>query len=456
MARVAVVGGGVSGLSFAWFLTRLKPEWEVIILEKEGRAGGKAWTMHEDGFVWERGVNGFLDNKPTTLRLAKGLGLAPLKSNDASRKRFVVKDNRLEGLPESPGAFLRSRLLSPLGKARLLLEPFIPKGGPDIDESLAGFAKRRLGKEAFKYLIDPMATGIYAGDPRRLSLKACFPRIHELEDTYGSLIRAMIALKKEAKKKGKNGPGAGPGGTLTSFGRGMGELIDALHAGLEGTVRLNTSVMSVIRQKDGFSVLTEGGGEINASHVVMACPARAAAGILSEGFPSVAEAASSIQYPPVGIVALGIKEGSIGRPIDGFGFLCPASEKRKILGALWDSSIFPQRAPKGYALVRALIGGARAPELSALPDAAILKFVLDELSGLMGLKARPDFVRIFRWSEAIPQYNVGHCGLIKKATAALENTRLYLRCNWVGGISLNDCVANSEALAWKISSQGNE
>jgi oxygen-dependent protoporphyrinogen oxidase len=452
MARIAVIGGGVSGLSFAWRMKELKPGWEIIILEKTERAGGKVWTVSEEGFVWERGVNGFLDNKPATLDLARQLGIEPLKSNDAARRRFVVKNNGLLGLPESPGAFLRSKLLSPSGKLRILLEPFIRKGDPKQDESLAAFARRRLGKEALDCLIDPMATGIYAGDPEKLSLKACFPRIHELEQGYGSLIRAMIALKKEAKLKGKAGPGAGPGGKLTSFARGMSVLVDTLYSRLKDIVRLNTPVISVIKQGDGFSVVTADGAEIPATHVVMACPAKAASHILSDGFPSAAEAASAIQYPPVSITALGIKEGTGMRPLDGFGFLCPAKEGRRIMGSLWDSSIFPARAPEGYNLIRVLVGGARAPDLAGLPDDALLKLVLDELKALMGLKVRPEFVRIFRWKEAIPQYNIGHSALIRKILEGLGNTRIKVRCNWAGGVSLNDCVTNADSLAREMAS----
>lgn len=203
MARTIIIGGGLSGLSLAWHLKRLRPKWETLVLEAEGRPGGKAWTVAEEGFLCEKGVNGVLDNKPSTLQLARDLGLSPLRSHDASRKRFVIKDGRLCKLPENPKEFFLSPLLSVKGKLRLLCEPFIKKGDTSLDETLESFAKRRLGEEAFKRLIDPMATGIYAGDPSKLSLKSCFPRIDELETRYGSLIKAMIQLKKAAKKRVK-------------------------------------------------------------------------------------------------------------------------------------------------------------------------------------------------------------------------------------------------------------
>lgn len=453
MARVVIIGGGISGLSFAWHMKELKPGWEVIVLEKTERAGGKVWTVSEEGFVWERGVNGFLDNKPATLDLARQLGITPLKSNDAARRRFVVKNNALMCLPESPTAFLRSKLLSLSGKLRILLEPFIQKGDLEQDESLAAFARRRLGKEAFDFLIDPMATGIYAGDPEKLSLKACFPRIYELEQGYGSLIRAMLALKKEAKLKGKTGPGAGPGGTLTSFAAGMGMLVDTLYSRLKDTIMLNTHVVSITKQNGAFSVLTADGADIPATHVVIACPAEAASYILAHEFPAAAEAASAIHYPPVAVVALGIKERAAMRPLDGFGFLCPAKEGRRIMGCLWDSSIFPGRAPDGYGLVRVLVGGARAPDLAGLPDDALIKMVLDELKILISLRIRPDFIRIFRWKKAIPQYNIGHSVLIYKILEGLKDRRIKVRCNWAGGVSLNDCVTNAKSLAMEMATK---
>ncbi|HDM10085.1 MAG TPA: protoporphyrinogen oxidase, partial [Desulfobacteraceae bacterium] len=177
MAKLIIAGGGLSGLSLAWFLKELRPGWEILVLEAGARAGGKAWTIKEDGFVCEKGVNGVLDNKPSTLALAARLGLEPLRSNDVARRRFVIKNGQLIQLPVSPVQFLTSKILSLPGRLRVLAEALVSKGDISKDESLADFARRRLGREAFEYLIDPMATGIYAGDPERLSLRSCFPRI---------------------------------------------------------------------------------------------------------------------------------------------------------------------------------------------------------------------------------------------------------------------------------------
>ncbi len=451
MARVVIVGGGMSGLSLAWFLKEYRPGWDVLVLEAEARAGGKAWTVQEEGFICEKGVNGVLDNKPSTLALATRLGLRPLRSNEASARRFVIKNGQLVQIPSSPIRFLTSRLLSLPGRLRVMAEILIPRGDLTKDESLADFARRRLGREAFEYLIGPMAMGIYAGDPERLSLRSCFPRIYELERDYGSLIRAMIRLQIEAKKKGTKGPGAGPGGVLTSFSSGMSELADTLTQALGTMVRLNSRVTSISRKGSTWNVHLSDGEGLEASHLVLACPAWAVSEVLKETAPDIAHLAAGIDYPPISVVCTGIKKGSAENSLDGFGFLAPGPERRSILGSLWDSSIFPGRAPEGYQLVRTLVGGARTPDLARLPDGPLVDLVIKELSGLLGLKARPEFVKVFRWEEAIPQYNKGHQALISEIESDLKAyPGLYIRCNWVGGVSLNDCIANSERLARQL------
>ncbi len=451
MARILIVGGGMSGLSLAWYLRRLKPSYEVKVFEAESRAGGKAWTEMESGFLCERGVNAVLDNKPSTLGLAKELGLKPLRSNDAARRRFIVKKGGLVPLPDSPGQFIKSGLLSLPARLRVVAEIIIRRGDLERDESLADFARRRLGKGAYQYLIDPMASGIYAGDPERLSLKACFPRIYELERDYGSLIRAMIRLQREAKKKGASGPGAGPGGVLTSFERGMGELAGELAARLGDILVLGRRVHAVHRKGRRWIVEFHGGGQEEGSHLVIACPAGEANRILGKAAPEIASIASSVYYPPISVVCLGIRKNLVKNPLDGFGFLAPFVERRPILGALWDSSIFKGRAPQDYHLLRVLVGGARLGRIAGLPDDSLVDLVQKELSYLVGLRGTPDFARIFRWRESIPQYNVGYLRMMNELEGFLEKyPGLFIRCNWVGGVSLNDCIANSKALAKRI------
>ncbi len=448
MARVVVIGGGMSGLSLGYFIRQMRPDWELAVLEAENRAGGKAWTVEQEGFVIERGVNGVLDNKPSTLDLAESVGLRPLRSFDTSRKRFVVKDGRLVKLPEGAGEFLKTPLLSPCGKLRVMAELFVPRGDLSRDESLEEFATRRLGRQTLERLIDAMSTGIYAGDSSRLSLKSCFPRIYELERDYGGLIKAMLTLQIEARKKGGKGPGAGPGGTLTSFDRGMSELADAVARSLGSSFRPGHCVEGVEPAKYGWLVHLKGGKSMEATHVAFACPATQAGNLLRPLNPEAADIISNIYYPPVAVVALGFRKGSLPRELDGFGFLCPGRERRKILGCLWDSSIFKGRAPEGYELLRVLAGGARMPQLVTLSDEELLHIVRKDLGDLMGLKAAPDFISIFRWDKAIPQYEVGYADSMERFFRSMAPYKnLYFRCNWVGGVSLNDCVANSRSVA---------
>ena len=447
MDRIIIVGGGISGLSLACLLHTREPSLDVIVLEAEERLGGKIWTDKAEGFLCEAGVNGFLNNKPKTLELAATLSLSPLKSNDAARKRFIFSEGRLHSLPESPHAFFSSGLLSMRGRLRVAYEMFAPKGRKE-DESLADFGRRRLGKEAFEKLIDPMASGIYAGDPEALSLKSCFPRIHQLETEYGSLIRALIRLQVEARKAGRSGPGPGPGGVLTSFYDGMETFILGLKASLGERVRSSSRVMSLTGKRDQFTLSLEDGSSMESDCVVMATPAHASSEILKDFDQALSRSLSEIPYPAVSVVCLGYKKEKIGRSLDGFGFLVPFREGRKILGTLWDSSIFPNRAPEGYVLLRTMMGGARASHLAAQDEKKLVDMVSAELGEIMGLKVQPDFARVYVHEKAIPQYTLGHQGRLETMERLLARYKgLFLAGNSYRGISVNDCIENSYRLA---------
>jgi oxygen-dependent protoporphyrinogen oxidase len=273
--RIVIAGGGISGLSLAYWLTQnTERDLDITVLEAAERPGGKIWTDRTEGYLCESALNGFLDNKPRTLELASKVLLNPLRSNEAAKKRFIYLDGRLNRLPESPPAFLSSKIMTLSGKLRIMLEPFISRGKAE-DESLADFARRRLGKEAFEKLIDPMASGIYAGDPENMSLQSCFPRIHEIEQTYGSLIKGMFKIMAERKKK----VGAAPSGTLTSFKEGMQSMIDALIRVLSPSVRLGIRVSSVERVGEGFRLHLDDGTNVEADVTVLAMPAHQAAGV---------------------------------------------------------------------------------------------------------------------------------------------------------------------------------
>ncbi|MFN3480568.1 MAG: protoporphyrinogen oxidase [Thermodesulfovibrionales bacterium] len=449
MDKITVVGGGISGLSLAFFLKRARPSIDITVLEAENRPGGKIWSDRRDGFLCESGVNGFLDNRPKTLELASLLSLNPLRSNDNARKRFVFSGGKLRLIPESPITFLTSDLLSLNGRIRVLCEPFQPRGSDD--ESLAEFAIRRLGREAYEKLIDPMVSGIYAGDPERLSLKSCFPRVYKLEREYGSLIKGMIKLQKKAKREGKTSVGPGPGGTLTSFRSGMGALIDALKDELGESIKSKSKVVSILKENRVYNVITEDGFGIESDVVVIATPAHEASAITRNLDAELSRLLSEIPYPSLSVVCLGYRKDKIGHDLNGFGFLIPHIEGRRILGSLWDSSIFPERAPEGYVLIRSMVGGMRASKLALIEKDQLIKLVQEELRDIMGIKDDPDFISAYVHEKAIPQYTRGHPERLKLIEELLLKYKgLYITGNAYRGIGVNDCIENSYKLTKEI------
>ena len=461
MKRIAIVGAGISGLCTAHSLIReftaAGRSVEIILFEAEKVPGGKMRTIREDGFHMEWGPNGFLTNKPHSLELVKELGAEDrlARSSDLARKRFIFSGGRLHRLPETPQAFFRSRLLSLRGRVRILGELFAPGPPEGVDESLGDFARRRLGPEALEKLIDPMVTGIFAGDPDRMSLESCFPLIHDLERKHGGLVKGMIALQRERKKAGeKREMSAGPGGVLMSFDHGVQALTDLLADRLADGLHLGVKVNRVGRREGKILLsLEESGrrGEIDTDVAVLATPAYAAAGLLEELDASFREALAAIPYSPISVVALGYDKAALGNPLDGFGFLIPRGERRKILGALWDSSVFPNRAPEGKALIRAMVGGVRRPELAALPPDEMFRLVRSELSATMGVTAKPVLSRIFFHERGIPQYLVGHGKVLERIEERLAaHPGIYLNSNAYRGIALNDCVLQSRLTAERI------
>lgn len=449
MDRIVIIGGGISGLSLAFLLKRARPGIDIIVLEAGSRPGGKIWSDRKDGFLCESGVNGFLDNRPKTLELASLLSLNPLRSNDNSRRRFVFSGGRLKLIPESPISFLTSDILSLKGRLRVLLEIFQPKGYDD--ESLAEFAIRRLGREAYEKLIDPMTSGIYAGDPERLSLKSCFPKVYHLEREYGSLIKGMINLQKRARKEGRPPVGPGPGGRLTSFQSGMGTLIEALKEELGERLESNSRVIGLSRKGRIYKVILEGGRDIESDRVVIATPAYEASAITKSLDNVLSKLLSEIPYPPLSVVCLGYRRDKIEHDLNGFGFLIPHREGRRILGSLWDSSIFPNRAPEGYVLIRSMVGGMRTPELALLDRERLISMVQEELREIMGIRAEPDFVSLYVHEKAIPQYTLGHPERLKLIEEILLKYKgLYITGNAYKGIGVNDCIENSYKLTEEI------
>jgi oxygen-dependent protoporphyrinogen oxidase len=459
--KVAVIGAGISGLSTAYAIEQKARVAEIdlatVILEKEKRLGGKIWSIREDGYLCEWGPNGFLDSKPMTLELCDHLGIRErlLRSNDNARRRFIYSEGALHRLPENGPSFLKSKLISWPGKLRLACEMLIPPSRINIDETLADFARRRLGAEALDKLIAPMVSGVFAGDPETMSLKSCFPRIYELEREYGGLIRAMIRLAQKKKAERKAGKivssAAGPGGVLTSFLQGIQELTDSTAGALKGEVRTNAEVAAIVKKDGGYELPLDGGGTLDVEIVVAASPAFALAGMVAGIDSGISKLLGEIPYAPMNVVCFGYQREKIARDVNGFGYLLPKKENRAILGTLWDSSIFPGRAPEGCVLLRSMMGGATNPRAIDLSETEVKAKVMADLKNIMGIDAEPDFVRIFRHPKAIPQYIVGHGRRLQKLDEHLQKyPGLFFTGNAFLGVGINDCVNASNQIADRV------
>jgi oxygen-dependent protoporphyrinogen oxidase len=331
----------------------------------------------------------------------------------------------------------------------MIAEYFIPAADKD-DETMEAFAKRRVGKEFFEKLLDPMASGVYAGDPAKMSIRSCFSKVYELERKYGGLLKGFAAIGKEAKRSGKKVE-AGPGGTLMSFNGGMYSLIETLKSILGSSVITGKEARGLEKSGSGYILHFGDGSKYEAECVVLASPAHDSAQIVRDFDKALYDILVTIPYPALSVISFGLKREKISRDVNMFGFLIPGKEKRKILGTLFDSSIFPNRAPEGYVLLRSMVGGARAESLAMLDDGKLIGLVRDELADIIGLRAEPEFQRIFRWEKAIPQYELGHYRKREALDdASAKHKGFYLTGNAYRGVAVNDCIANSVLLAEKI------
>jgi oxygen-dependent protoporphyrinogen oxidase len=441
MAKILVIGGGISGLASAWFLKARGHQ--VHVLEKAAAPGGCLRTIFERGFLVDTGPTSTLYREGALGELiaAVGLGDQMLEANTVARNRYIVKDSQLLSLPLSLLAFARTPLFSNKAKLRMLLEPFHARA--PHEESVAQFVVRRLGPEFLDWAIDPFVSGVYAGDPAKLSARAATAKVYALEAEYGSL---FIGAIRRALRGQVSGPQ--PRGKLISFRAGMQSLATAIATKLDGSISLNTEVSAFSRTSDGEWVVQTGEHEFRAERVVLATPAYRAAKLLAPLDVALSAVLERLYYPPIASIALGFNDDHVCHPLDGFGMLIPSKLRRVTLGALFSSTLFPGRAPEGYVLLTAFIGGARNPSAATLTHEQLIAQVLDDLRPLLGIDGDPLFARVALWRQAIPQYEVGHFERLAHIEAALARLPgLYLRANWRDGISVSDCVENARNLA---------
>jgi protoporphyrinogen/coproporphyrinogen III oxidase len=438
--RIGIVGAGISGLATAFWLQRERPDWPLTVFEAAAAPGGALHTEVVEGFRFEAGCNGFLTNKPDSLDLVRASGAADLlmESSAAARKRFVYT-GELHALPESPRAFLTTRLLSTAGKLRVAGELFVRPRRDGVDETLEEFGYRRLGREFTDVFLGAMTAGIYGSTPARLSVAAAFPLIAALERDYGGLFRGMIAKRKR---------GAGPGGVLTSFRGGVSTFIDHLARSVRADWRYGTAVESIERAGAGFRIHARG-TVTDVDRVVVATPAYVATQQLAGLDAELTRSLARIEYSPIAVVGFGYR--GLADPLDGFGLLTTAAAHLPVLGVLWDSSIFPDRAPPGGKILRTMLGGQRNPELARLDEALLVARAREGILRSMGVDATPDVVYVHRWERGIPNYGPGHLATVAAIDAAVaRHPGLAVIGNAYHGVAMNDCCRNGRELGVRL------
>lgn len=463
--RIVIVGAGISGLSVAYRLQQRLPHASISILEQADRPGGTTWTVRESGFQVEIGPNGFLDTKPSTLALARdvGLGTQLVQASEAAGKnRYLFLGDRLKALPGGLGSFLWSDLLSWRGKLSLLWERFRSKRTEGGDESIDAFARRRAGTEAADLFADALVSGIYAGDPKLLSLPACFPRLAELEREYGSVVKGFAAAerKRKAEVKAKGLPDERPG-KMWSCAGGLRVLVEAITAQLKQPPVYGVNIRTISKEgnprKPLWSVRADGQDAWKADAVVLTCPAYNQATMLGELDADLAQPIGAIAYNRIAVVALGFRKTDVPLPLDGFGYIAPQNTRRDLLGVQWCSSIYPGRAPDDCVNLRAMSGGWHRADIVDWDDARLLQALRTELKLAMNIDAAPVFHKIVRWDKAIPQYHLGHLDRLAQIDYRLkQQPGLFLGGNAYRGVALNDCTEQGGTIAQCIQQYFNE
>jgi oxygen-dependent protoporphyrinogen oxidase len=467
MRRVVVIGGGIAGLATALGVQdRARAaglEVEVLLLEAGDQVGGNIRTDRDDGWTVEWGPNGFLDSVPATLDLVRRVGLeGRIQRADANAaKRYIYRSGKLRLLPAGPVGFFASPVLSVPGRLRVMWEPFARSRPEGVDETIHDFAARRIGEEAASVLVDAMVSGVFAGNTRELSLKSTFPTMARMEAEHGGLVRAMIAKQKARGAAKQRGGPSGPAGTLTSFDDGLDLFPRAVERALGQSVRTRAPVVSLQpvawrgeERRTGpvrWAVRLGTGETVLAEQVVLAVPAATAAKLLEPLDSELGETLSSIRSATIGVVALGYDAAAIGGAPDGFGFLVPRGEGPRILGCLWDSSLFPGRAPDGKVLLRAMIGGAHDPQATELERGGLVEIVTRDLATTMGISAKPELVRVYRHKVGIAQYHVGHAerlASIEEGLARLPG--LSVSGSSYFGVAMNACIERAAQDAERI------
>lgn len=458
--RIVVIGGGISGLAAAYRLTTRLPQAEVVLLEQDARLGGKIVTEQRDGFLIEGGPEALLTAKPVASALCAELGLGPGLNGPRpeARRSYILRDGQLRPLPDGLGNLLPTRLwpivttplISPLGKLRMGLDLVLPRRGDDDDESLAHFIERRLGQEAYTWLVSPLVGGIYAADGHRLSLAATFPHLRRLEQEHGGMIRGMLAAQRQAPPA-TNGSRPSP---MQAPQRGLSQVVDRLEARLRAagvSIATASTVRAVRRHGQGYAITQAGGETMWADAVICAAPAPVAATVLDTLDTRLAEHLRGIPHASVATLALAYSRQVLPQRLVGSGYLTSRAERRPVKACTWVSAKWAGRAPDDASLIRVSFGGAGMDKIIDLSDDDLLRLAQEELRAVLGITAQPCFTRLFRWPQAMPQYEPGHLERLAGIDACLDDyPTLALAGNAYRGVGLADCLQSGEQAADRL------
>jgi oxygen-dependent protoporphyrinogen oxidase len=450
---VVIIGAGISGLATARWLQH--QGLAVAVLERTHHPGGVMRSERRDGYLLEHGPNTLLETSPRVHELIALAGLENqvVEASAQAKHRYIVKNGRLVPLPMHPFAFLRTPLFSAKAKLRLLREPFVPPWPADQDESIAAFVRRRLGEEFLDYAIDPFVAGVYAGNAEHLSVASAFPKLKALEANHGSLIRGAMRGRRERAKRQEVAKKAA---RMLSFHEGLGQLTTALAGNLAPNI-----LFGVVRPVVKWDALTAHWHisfqhkatkhTLAARHVVSTIPAHNLMEIVTEELARACRALPHVPYAPIAIVTMGYQRGAVTHPLEGFGFLVPRVEARHILGTLWNSALFPGRAPRDRVLLTTFIGGGRQPHLVAKSEDELIGLTQTDLQHLIGVSGRSEFVHVRKYERAIPQYECGH-QRVQRALETLERDfpGLHFAVNYRDGVSVSECIVRAHSVAEKI------
>ena len=460
--KTVVVGGGISGLSAAYRLIESKhTDHEVNLLESSDRFGGTIRTVDHEGCLIELGPDSFLSSKPWMTSLAERLGIADqiIPTSRIHRRSHVVYQGKLHPLPEgflmmAPTRLwpmLTTSLFSFTGKARCAFDLILPRGKESDQESVGSFVRRRFGREVLERVVQPLIGGIYAGDPDSLSLKATIPRFLEMETQHRSVIKAMVAQRHAAIKSVENSSAESGAryGELVSFNRGMESIIRALYSSLpQETLHTRSRVVSLSREDKRWCLNCNDGKRFEADNVILALPAQKAANLIRSTDPGLHDILSAIPHTSSFVINLIYERSQVPHPLDCFGFVVPAVEKRPIIACTFSSVKFPNRTPDDLVLLRTFVGGTLQQDMLNIDDDEMMRIVRAELKNLLGIEAPPRYTLFSRYPGAMPQYLVGHIQRMEQIKSLLQNhPGLTLAGNAYRGVGLPDCVYSGEQAA---------